>query len=1014
MSIKQIDTNINSNKNEEELNILVAVRCRSRNKREVEAKSPVVVTVPDIMGKNEVIINTSGDIGIAAQLTSKKYLVDKVFGPSADQNLIFQEIANPLFTEFVKGYNCTVLVYGMTSTGKTYTMTGDENLRNGELVDEAGIIPRILFKLFDHLKSDQQNSDFIVKCSFIELYNEELKDLLAYPISTTISDSNVKKLKIFDSNPKNSRNHTYKAKRYVHNTDAANNTMKRKSFTRSTPSISNSRRSSLSRISSRNSSSLSFQDNNATTNGTRERNNDTGIYIQNLQEFEISSAQQGIRLLQRGLKLRQVASTKMNDFSSRSHTIFTILLYKKTNDRDEMYRISKMNLVDLAGSENINKSGAQNQRIKEAGSINQSLLTLGRVINSLADKNPHVPFRESKLTRLLQDSLGGNTKTALIATISPAQMNFDETSSTLEYATKAKNIKNKPEMGELLLKDILVKNLATELSKLKADLYNTKNKEGIYLESENYDELMRDYENSKTEVIEAKRLIKYLKSQNEEYLKEKQKFIGKLELQKKKILELNTVIDYIYEKMDKQHKNEENLVDHAKQLAEAITLMQDTVNYYNEDKRNSKNRIKEILDNTLWEIQGNIDQYLSRIQDILETNIGTHEVEEVIVSSADRPRNTTTLIESIKKDVMETFQKIKSKNVQEIQNVVDTQVDVSTKDLDDITSHIENLKQVTAKQICNITTGLSEISEYCNEFRYILNEDLFNVDCEAVISPLLLTTYTHLTEDSNELLASMKKLMEDHLQNSKTMLMDSLKHITTDLVASENKALNPTRLKLDETIEKINHSDSLNNKFEINFKNSITCIQETLQKNKTTNAEFKNLVKIQLDSLDKECAKLSDAKEGSRFFSGLNELSSSQDMMKLELKSNLGHYQSIRKNIKDMGDSLEKLIENNDNKNKENESTLDKILKHIEYKQLKPVGSTGKTPLRPMVPIENGISHASVNQPGETTIIKRHNNTAQSPTILRKRTHILDDDVKSDIVEESEMGILNKRNKVIE
>lgn len=179
----------------DELNITVAVRCRGRNEKEIKAKSSVVVNCPDVIGANEVSINTSGDIGITARMNSKTYTVDKVFGPSADQSLVFKEIADPMFHDFIKGYNCTMLVYGMTSTGKTYTMTGDEKLYDGELSEAAGIIPRVLFKLFDTL--EVQESDYMVKCSFIELYNEELKDLL--DDGQDSGGNNSRKLRIYDS-----------------------------------------------------------------------------------------------------------------------------------------------------------------------------------------------------------------------------------------------------------------------------------------------------------------------------------------------------------------------------------------------------------------------------------------------------------------------------------------------------------------------------------------------------------------------------------------------------------------------------------------------------------------------------------------------------------------------------------------------------------------------------------------------------------------------------------------------
>lgn len=128
-----------------------------------------------------------------------------------------------------------------------------------------------------------------------------------------------------------------------------------------------------------------------------------------------------------------------------------------TPDGEELLKIGKLNLVDLAGSENIQRSGAVAVRAREAGLINQSLLTLGRVITALVEKAPHVPYRESKLTRLLQESLGGRTKTVLVATISPAINSLDETLSTLDYAMRAKHVHNRPEVNQKLTKQALLK-----------------------------------------------------------------------------------------------------------------------------------------------------------------------------------------------------------------------------------------------------------------------------------------------------------------------------------------------------------------------------------------------------------------------------------------------------------------------------------------------------------------------------------------------------------------------------
>lgn len=214
----------------------------------------------------------------------------------------------------IQGYNCTIFAYGQTGTGKTYTMSGDMSEVSGVL-SGAGIIPRVLHSLFTKLENNDTESS--VKCSFIELYNEELRDLLAADDST--------KLKIFDGQKKGH----------------------------------------------------------------------TATIVQGMEESHIKNAGAGIKLLQNGSQKRQVAATKCNDLSSRSHTIFAITVYTKriAEDGEEFVSAGKLNLVDLAGSENIQRSGAENKRAAEAGLINKSLLTLGRVINALVDKASHIPYR---------------------------------------------------------------------------------------------------------------------------------------------------------------------------------------------------------------------------------------------------------------------------------------------------------------------------------------------------------------------------------------------------------------------------------------------------------------------------------------------------------------------------------------------------------------------------------------------------------------------------------------------
>ncbi|KAI1751835.1 P-loop containing nucleoside triphosphate hydrolase protein [Xylaria castorea] len=390
----------------QETNINVVVRCRGRNEREVRESSAVVVSTDAGQGKTVEL-----SMGPSA-LSNKTYNFDRVFSPAADQNVIYDDVVKPILEEMLSGYNCTIFAYGQTGTGKTYTMSGDMEDTFGLLSDEAGIIPRVLYSLFKKL--DKEGTESFVKCSFIELYNEELRDLMSVEENA--------KLKIFDD-----------ASRKGH----------------------------------------------ATT------------VVQGMEESHIRNAAEGIKILQEGSLKRQVAATKCNDLSSRSHTVFTITacVKKAGEDGEDWVSAGKLNLVDLAGSENIQRSGAENKRAAEAGLINKSLLTLGRVINALVDRSSHIPYRESKLTRLLQDSLGGRTKTCIIATISPAKSNLEETISTLDYAFRAKNIRNKPQVNPMIRKGALLREFTYEIEKLKSELIATRQRNGVYLSNESYEEM---------------------------------------------------------------------------------------------------------------------------------------------------------------------------------------------------------------------------------------------------------------------------------------------------------------------------------------------------------------------------------------------------------------------------------------------------------------------------------------------------------------------------------------------
>ena len=173
------------------------------------------------------------------------------------------------------------------------------------------------------------------------------------------------------------------------------------------------------------------------------KDKDTGVYVKDLSTFVVKTPADMTKVFEEGTMQRHVGSTNMNAESSRSHSVFCIIVESSMTDAEgeTHVKVGKLNMVDLAGSERQSKTGATGDRLKEATKINLSLSTLCHVISSLTDpKCTYIPYRDSRLTRILQDSLGGNTKTIMIAAIGPADYNTDETISTLRYANRAKQI----------------------------------------------------------------------------------------------------------------------------------------------------------------------------------------------------------------------------------------------------------------------------------------------------------------------------------------------------------------------------------------------------------------------------------------------------------------------------------------------------------------------------------------------------------------------------------------------
>ncbi|XP_060963973.1 kinesin-like protein KIN-4C [Cannabis sativa] len=324
------------------------------------------------------------------QIGSHSFTYDYVYGGTGSPSTIYDDCVAPLVDALFHGYNATVLAYGQTGSGKTYTM-GTNYKGEGS---SFGIIPKVMDTVFKGVSGKKSNREFLIRVSFIEIFKEEVFDLLDTSSTTTFSK----------------------------NEGAA-----------SSKPVGPAR------------APIQIRE---TANG--------GITLAGVTEAEVQTKEEMASYLTRGSLSRATASTNMNSQSSRSHAIFTITMEQKkivngtaaTDDFGDEILCAKLHLVDLAGSERAKRTGGDGMRFKEGIHINKGLLALGNVISALGDEKKrketgHVPYRDSKLTRLLQDSLGGNSKTVMIACVSPADTNAEETLNTLKYANRARNIQNK-------------------------------------------------------------------------------------------------------------------------------------------------------------------------------------------------------------------------------------------------------------------------------------------------------------------------------------------------------------------------------------------------------------------------------------------------------------------------------------------------------------------------------------------------------------------------------------------
>lgn len=528
--------------------VKVVVRCRPLSKQEIaDGREKAVISYP----------KTKQIIGINPKKNEEKkeFTFDYTYSDESTQEQIFNESALPILTSVMEGYNGTIFAYGQTGTGKTFTMEG------GSSPTELGIIPRTISWIFDYIKQTT-NKQFLVQASFIEIYNEEVRDLLA----------------------KN------------------------------------------------------------TNNKLNVREKEQGVfYVEDCKKVKVESPQEMYKIVNKGRESRKTGATLMNPGSSRSHSILQIIVENsEVIDGETKYKMGKLNLVDLAGSERQDKTGATGERLKEATKINLSLSILGNVISALVTgKGGFVPYRESKLTMLLSDSLGGNTKTVMIANIGPADYNYDESINTLWYAARAKKIKNKPIINEDP-KDALLRSYQEEIENMKKQLaalgkgvmptkqITDSNGKVIQVEDTQAvkkleEQLEQDkdlFKKQKEEEIkninlqknlaeeEKVKLLDKIEREKEEFKKNKEdakKLLNKYKDMKGKVLNSNEV----HVKVKKQEEE----IKKTKEELEAKKLEEERLRKELEEKSKTKLQIKE----KYKDVQANIDDLNEKIQLVRDT-----------------------------------------------------------------------------------------------------------------------------------------------------------------------------------------------------------------------------------------------------------------------------------------------------------------------------------------------------------------------------------------------------------
>ena len=727
----------------------------------------------------------------------QKFSFDKVYSNNSNSQIIYKEMCRDVTKSVINGFNCSIFMYGQTTSGKTFTMLGSPN--------SPGVLPCALRDVFNYINSpEKKNFIFNVYVSYLEIYNENIHDLL--------TDSNYLKL-VEDS-------------KY-------------------------------------------------------------GVIVAGAKRVKINNFEDGIGIKDFGEENRKYRETLFNEYSSRSHTIFQIFIESteiiksnnennendndnniKDNDEEIDYnksRFSCLNLIDLAGSERISEYETKNEGSGETGYINKSLFVLANVINKLAEnkKNNHIPYRDSKLTRLLSQALGGNSLTTIICTVSPAAINYYQTLSTLRFAIRAKNVKLKPKENEYSDEKGKIEFYKNEIKKLKNELKkNNNNNSTTNIKNNNnnlliknddvynnnmYEHIVKTNENLNNELKNYKELYLNEKLKNNEYRNEIQRL--KNQIVDSNISTLNkdsfsknknevtmrsnkynnntkTEDEYIgnvismisdrnensmtpqwknaTKKLSEDFKNDllnlkSNYVNKVKTLQEVIG--KEDLNLYNKNIYNNNNIYEEKkIENLNFEknnksLNNNINQnndlsstYNSNFEINNQTNLSPMIYQSnfnsnnntINLTNSNNNNNYNQIFNRINND--ETIEKIKNGKIFDNINL-----DYNPDNSDNFENNVKNLKNLYETRIDNLEKTMDYYKGYIEKFyrkkiQQTSNTNMDNVDLFDGNLPIM-----QITTEHNDSLTKLRELYDNKIKDLETNFFSTLRTLTAKRINDMSK-----------------------------------------------------------------------------------------------------------------------------------------------------------------------------------------------------------------------------------